>query len=121
MNLAETRRATIETWSRAWSEPDARRRLDLLAQAAAETCTYMDPGADLAGHAAISGYMRDFQVSMPGARFVTTGFRTHHDRCVLQWEMVDGDGRLLSPGISAGVFDEHGRLVQMTGFFDAGP
>lgn len=39
---------------------------------------------ELAGYAAASSYMAGFQVSAPDARFVTTGFRTHHDRCIVQ-------------------------------------
>lgn len=119
MNTTETRRATIEIWASAWSEPDAQRRLDLLTQAAAPSCTYMDPNTELSGLAAISGYMAGFQESAPGARFVTTVFRTHHDRCSLQWNMVDRQGKIVSPGVSAGIFDGHGRLLQMVGFFDA--
>lgn len=119
MAIVETRRATIETWASAWSEPDERRRLDLLGQAAAGTCTYMDPNTELMGRAAISGYMAGFQESAPGARFVTTGFRTHHDRCIVQWNMVDRDDKVLSPGVSTGIFDAQGKLQQMVGFFDA--
>lgn len=119
MDIVETRLTTIETWASAWSEPHEQRRLDLLGQAAAATCAYIDPNTELAGHAAISGYMAGFQESTPGARFVTTGFRTHHDRCCVQWNMIDREGQVLSPGVSAGVFDAQGRLAQMTGFFDA--
>lgn len=119
MDIVETRRATIETWASAWCEPDEQRRLALLGEAAAATCAYMDPNTELAGHAAISAYMAGFQESAQGARFVTTAFRTHHDRCSVQWNMVDREGKVLSPGVSAGVFDAQGRLAQMTGFFDA--
>jgi hypothetical protein len=75
MNIAETRHTVVETWGSAWSEPDEKRRLELLGRAAAPTCTYMDPNTELTGHVAISGYMAGFQESAPGARFVTTGFR----------------------------------------------
>lgn len=119
LDTVDMRRATIETWTTAWSEPDEQRRLGLLGQAVAPICTYTDPHTDLVGYAAISGYMGGFQESAPGARFVMTGFSAHHNRCLLQWNMVDRDGQVLSPGASAGVFDEHGRLVQMTGFFAA--
>lgn len=119
MDIAKTRRSTVETWASAWSEPDETRRLDLLGRAAAQTCAYCDPNTEVSGHADISGYMRGFQDSVPGARFVTTGFWTHHDRCIVQWNMVDREGNVLSPGVSAGVFDAQERLAQMTGFFDA--
>lgn len=119
METSASRRATIETWASAWSEPDERRRLELLGRAAAPACAYMDPNTELTGHAAISDYMAGFQASAPGARFVTTGFKTHHDRCIVQWNMVDAGGAVLSPGCSAGTFDAQQRLVQMVGFFDA--
>lgn len=119
MDIVASRRATIENWVSAWSEPNERHRLELLGQAAAATCAYMDPNVELAGHAAISGYMAGFQESVPGARFMTTAFQTHHDRCLVQWNMVDRDGKVLSPGVSAGLFDAQGKLQQMVGFFDA--
>lgn len=119
MTTLETRRHTIETWARAWSEPNERKRLDLLAQAASTECTYIDPNTQLSGHEAISEYMAGFQESAPGARFVTVEFRTHHDRCVVRWNMVDASGTVLSPGVSAGQLGTDGRLVQMVGFFDS--
>lgn len=119
MDIAVTRRATIETWASAWSEPNEAKRLDLLKQAAAPGCAYLDPNTELTGLTAISGCMAGFQETAPGARFVTTGFQTHHDRCIVQWNMVDRDGNALSSGVSAGAFDTHGRLLQMVGFFEA--
>ena len=119
MHTTNSRRATIETWAQAWSEPDEARRLGLLRQAAAPSCAYADPHAEIEGHASISTYMAGFQQSAPGARFVNTAFMTHHDRCIVQWNMVDRDDKVLSPGVSAGTFDAQGRLAQMVGFFQA--
>lgn len=118
MDTTTTRRATLETWAIAWSEPDEARRLDLLRQAAAPSCAYTDPNAEIEGHASISAYMAGFQQSAPGARFVNTAFMTHHDRCIVQWNMIDRDDKVLSPGVSAGTFDAQGRLAQMVGFFE---
>jgi hypothetical protein len=118
MDTTSARRATIENWAQAWSEPDGAHRLGLLQQAAAPSCTYADPNVEIEGHASISAYMAGFQQSAPGARFVNTAFQTHHDRCIVQWNMVDHDNKVLSPGVSAGNFDAMGRLVQMVGFFE---
>jgi SnoaL-like domain len=119
LDTATIRRNIIETWASAWSETDEKRRLVLLKDAAAPSCAYMDPNTELVGHAAISIYMAGFQESAPGARFVNTDFKTHHDRCIVQWNLVARDGKVLSPGVSAGAFDAQGRLQQMVGFFDA--
>lgn len=119
MNTTSTRRAIIETWAQAWSESDEARRIELLRQAATPDCAYTDPNVDLAGHTAISTYMAGFQESAPGARFVTTAFKSHHDHCLVQWNMVGADNTILSPGVSAGTFDSEGRLLQMVGFFGA--
>jgi len=116
---AEHRRLIVDTWSAAWSEPDENRRRDDLRRTASAACVYTDPHVALAGHEAISAYMGQFQGSAPGARFVNTGFATHHDHCLLQWDMVDGAGKVISHGASAGVFDADDRLAQMTGFFDS--
>lgn len=118
MNTNSTRRAMIETWAQAWSEPDEARRIELLRQAATPDCTYTDPNVELAGHTAISTYMAGFQESAPGARFVTTAFKSHHDHCLVQWNMVSADNTVLSPGASAGTFDALGRLARMVGFFE---
>lgn len=119
MDATNTRRANVETCAQAWSEPDEALRLGLLRQAASPSCAYADPNAELEGHASISAYMAGFQQSAPGARLVNTAFMTHHDRCILQWNMVDRNDKVLSPGVSAGTFDEQGRLAQMVGSFEA--
>jgi hypothetical protein len=117
LSTATTRHPILDIWASAWSEPDSAKRRELLAQAAQPNCAYIDPHTNIVGHASISEYMQGFQASAPGARFVNKSFKTHHDRCVLEWDMVDREGNVLSSGISAGMFSAQGRLLQMIGFF----
>lgn len=65
--------------------------------------------------------MAELQVNIPGVRFVTTEFKTHHDRSLTHWNMEDGNGNVLGIGASHFVHDTDGRLMQMTGFFDQPP
>lgn len=65
--------------------------------------------------------MAELQVNIPGVRFVTTEFKTHHDRSLTHWNMEDGNGNVLGIGASHFVHGTDGRLMQMTGFFDQPP
>jgi len=49
---------------------------------------------------------------------MTTDFKNHHDRSLAHWNMVDGNGNVLSQGASYGMYVADGRLMQMTGFFE---
>jgi hypothetical protein len=40
-------------------------------------------------------------------------------KCTVRWNKVDRDGDVLSPGVSAGIFDTQGPPAQMVGFFGA--
>lgn len=107
-----------ETYSLAWSELDEGKRLELFEKSVSPHCDYADPLIQMGGYRALSGYMAELQKNVPGIKFVTTAFKTHHDKSLAQWNMVDGNGNLLAPGISALTHSVDGRLVEMSGFFD---
>ena len=44
----------------------------------------------------------------------------HNDKSIAKWDMCDGDGKVLMEGISYGEYNESGKLVSMTGFYEAG-
>ncbi len=62
--------------------------------------------------------MSELQKNVPGLKFIITDFKSHHDRSLAHWNMVDGKGNFLSQGTSFGLYGSDGRLKQMTGFFD---
>ncbi|NOS74028.1 MAG: hypothetical protein HOP36_05725 [Methyloglobulus sp.] len=59
----------------------------------------------------------DLQKNVSGVSFVTTDFKSHHDRSLTHWDMVDGEGNRLAQGASYGLYGADGRLTQMSGFF----
>jgi hypothetical protein len=81
-------------------------------------CDYADPLIQMGGYRALSGYMAELQKNVPGIKFVTTAFKTHHNTSLAHWNMVDGKDNLLAPGISFLNHSVDGRLVEMSGFFD---
>ena len=77
-----------------------------------------DPITQVTGYGPLSGYMSELHKNVPGVGFVTTDFKSHHDRSLTHWNMVDGKGNILSQGASYGMYGTDGRLTQMTGFFE---
>ncbi len=116
---SQSQRNTWETYTKSWSVAEASKRLQLFEQCLSPACVYTDPLMQATGYGPLSGYMTELHKSVPGVVFVTTDFTCHHDRSLTHWNMVDGKGNVLSKGASYGVYGTDGRLVQMTGFFDA--
>lgn len=109
---------TWDTYTKSWSEMDTSMRLQLFEQCLSPDCVYTDPMIQATGYDQLAGYMSELQKNVPGVRFVTTDFKSHHDRSLTHWNMVDDHGNVLSQGASYGIYGADGRLKQMTGFFD---
>ncbi len=109
---------TWETYTKSWSEVDEAKRLQLFEECLSPDCVYTDPMMQATGYAQLSGYMSELHKSVPGVRFVTTDFKSHHDRSLTHWNMVDGKGNILSQGASYGLYGAGGWLTQMNGFFE---
>ncbi|MFZ2449048.1 MAG: nuclear transport factor 2 family protein [Methylovulum miyakonense] len=110
---------TWETYTRSWSERDASKRLQLFEGCLSPDCVHTDPLIQATGYNHLSGYMSELHKNVPGVRFVTTGFKNHHDRSLAHWNRVDGDGNILSQGASYGLYGADSRLLHMTGFFES--
>ena len=110
-------RSTWDTYTNAWSQTDPQSRADLLVACADVNVEYTDPSMQATGHAALSAYMAAVQNDVPGVRFVVTDYASHHGRSLVHWNMVDGQGHVLTPGISHAGFGPDGKLLQLTGFF----
>ena len=116
---SEAKRKTWETYTSSWSETDAVGRLALFEQCLQADCVYTDPLVQATGYEPLAAYMVELHKNVPGVRFVTTDFQAHHDRSLTHWNMVNGEGQVLSQGASYGLYGAEGKLVQMTGFFAA--
>ncbi|HSV51314.1 MAG TPA: nuclear transport factor 2 family protein [Burkholderiaceae bacterium] len=113
-----THQATWETYTASWAEADIASQLKLFEQSLSPDCVYVDPIQQASGYEQLAGYMAALQKNVPGARFVTTGFKEHHSRSLAHWNMVDGAGTVLAPGMSYAEYGADGRLQKMTGFYD---
>lgn len=114
---SNSQKNTWDNYTKSWSEIDAPKRLQLFEQCLNPDCVYTDPIIQTTGYGQLSGYMSELQKNVPGVRFMTTDFKNHHDRSLTHWNMVDGNGNVLSQGASYGMYGTDGRLMQMTGFF----
>jgi hypothetical protein len=112
-------RRTWDTYTAAWNAAGEEGRRAALDASVERACVYRDPLGQADGVDALVATMLAFRERVPGGRFETTYFRAHHGRSVARWTMRDGDGAALGEGISVGEYGAHGRLVAMTGFFDA--
>lgn len=107
-----------EAYTSTWSEPDPATRLRLLEKYLSADCEYCDPRVRAVGYDELSGYMAQFQQTVPGGRFATTAFREHHDQSLAGWNMLDASGRVVMRGTSFAVYAPDGRLRRLTGFFE---
>ncbi len=110
------------TWGlygKAWSQVPATERQDLLARTVEPNCRYADPTQTCDGVNALAEAMQQFQQFMPGASFALSGFAVHHDQAMVNWNLLDDQGKVAGSGTSFGRYNGEGRLVQITGFFDA--
>lgn len=111
-------RQTWERYALSWKAKTADEKRSLLDGSVIPECVYTDPLVRVNGWDALVGYMLDFHKQIPGGHFVTTWFLAHHGRSITRWNMVGGDGTVLGDGVSYGEYDDAGRLISMTGFFE---
>ncbi len=112
---------TKGVWERyvsSWNAASTDERRALFAQSLAPDCVYRDPQTEARGWEELERWMAGFHASMPGTRFVTETFSTHHGRSVARWRMMSATGVALGEGISYGEYDAEQRLVAMSVFFD---
>jgi len=109
---------TWETYVASWKVPTPAEKHALFAASLDEHCTYTDPLGVASGWEALTQTMQGFHQQIPGAYFVTERFMSHHQHCMAQWKMVGADGAVLGEGVSFGQFNDRGKLLAMTGFYD---
>lgn len=111
---------TVAAYIAAWNETDAARRRDLIDQCWAESATYTDPMADVAGRDGLNTLIEGFHTQMPGAGIaVTTSADEHHGRIRFGWKLENGPQAL--EGIDVGHLNDDGRLESIIGFWGANP
>ncbi|HEX3772637.1 MAG TPA: nuclear transport factor 2 family protein, partial [Polyangiaceae bacterium] len=111
-------KSTWERYVSAWKATGAEAKRALVEGTLSSRCVYRDPLTERHGVEDLIAYMVEFHQQLPGAYFETEQFIAHHGRSMARWTMRDAAGRALGDGVSCGEYDESGRLVTMTGFFE---
>jgi hypothetical protein len=108
----------IDTYCQAWSEPDAQRRAQLLAQVWSEGATYTDPTVHAAGSGELLAHIAQVVARRPGARIVrTSAVDEHHGLARFSWRLIEADGTLRPEGIDFVELSADGRIGRIIGFF----
>src|SRR5690349_21147988 len=115
------RRQTWETYAGAWKATTREAKRAALLASVDSACIYRDPLTRADGHDALIEAMVAFHGQVPGGWSETTYFLAHHERSISKWKMRSATGEVLGEGMSYGEYDENGKLVAMTGFFDLPP
>ncbi len=106
----------------AWNETDPANRRRLIETTWAVDGRYVDPLADVQGHAAIDATLAAVQAQFPGLTFALAGpVDAHHDQARFSWELGPAGGEALVIGFDVAERDADGRLSLVLGFLDKVP
>lgn len=107
----------IDTYLDAYSEPDARRRADLVASVFASEATLADPPFTATGHAELVGTFGAVLEQFPGHRFRrTSGVDEHHGVARYGWTFEAPDGTPAFGGLDVVTVGPDGTIVSVVGF-----
>jgi hypothetical protein len=98
--MNEEKRTVWERYVASWKAVSAEEKRALFARCVAERCTYTDPLVRTTGWDA------------------TEQFLAHHGASVARWRMLNAAEVPVGEGISYAEYDDEGRLMRMTGFFE---
>lgn len=108
----------VDTYCRAWSEPDADARRALLDQAWDEDGTYTDPLAEVAGRAALHAHIGASFADFPGMVITaTSAVDVHHDKGRFTWQLTLPDGSVPVAGTDFAQVTTEGKIRSIVGFF----
>jgi len=109
---------TWETYTSSWKTVSAESKRLIFAECLDPDCAYSDPLIKTSGCDELVDYMLDFHQQVPGGHFVTNYFLAHNSQSIAKWEMKNGENAVIGEGISYGKYNENGKLVSLTGFFE---
>ncbi|UGT41493.1 nuclear transport factor 2 family protein [Nocardia yamanashiensis] len=108
----------IDTYCRAWSDPDPARRRTFLGQVWAPDATYTDPRIQTVGPEELLAHIETMIARRPGARVVRTSrVDQHHEVARFAWRVVQADGSALPEGLDLAELTDDGRIGRIVGFF----
>ncbi|NOX43782.1 MAG: nuclear transport factor 2 family protein [Gammaproteobacteria bacterium] len=109
---------TWETYTSSWKVESSDDKRAIFETCLDSKCEYNDPLAKVIGWNELAAYMLDFHKQIPGGYFVTNYFLAHNNQSIAKWLMRNGENTVLGEGISYGKYNEKGKLISMTGFFE---
>ena len=108
----------VDTYCRAWSEPDADAHRALLDQAWDEDGTYTDPLARVVGRAALHAHIGASFAGFPGMVITaTSAVDVHHDKGRFTWQLALPDGSVPVAGTDFVQVTTEGKIRSIVGFF----
>ncbi len=113
-----TKRAVYERYLMAWSPVPASERRELLAETTAADIAYLDANGRCSGREGVATTLDGFQVRRPGYRFAIGNFLQFDDAALVNWHMLDADGKLLVEGFDSIRFSESEQISSVIGFSD---
>jgi hypothetical protein len=114
--------AAIQRYLDMWHETDPTARRAIVDAVWTEDARSVDALSAVEGRAAIDAMVAAVQTGYPGHRFRHVGEPLrHNDRLLFFWELVDGDGAVVMPGLDAVRLAPDGRFADLAGFFGPRP
>jgi uncharacterized protein YndB with AHSA1/START domain len=104
----------------AFNTDDGPPRLELLEACWAETGTFRDPQANVAGRAALDAHIANARRFAAGANLVRGAVVVSHRELLWPWRIEGADGAVWAAGTNHAAVDPDGRIAAMTGFWDVG-
>jgi len=108
----------LEAYEAAWAEPDEALRLALLEIAVMDDVEFVDPNGIIVGPAELSTAIGDFLAMVPGGSVPVADMVLEHDgHIAAAWEVLDGRGTVLVPGVDHITLGGEGRIARVHGFW----
>jgi hypothetical protein len=121
---ADTVKASIQNYVKAWGTTDAGKRAEFLKTAWSEDGIYTDPSAHVEGRDALIKHIGQ-ALSSPqfqGASLAPgSEVDIHHQVFRFQWKLNDASGNALIAGMDYGEFNDKGMITKIIGFFGPFP
>lgn len=108
----------IDIYCSAWSDPDPRRRREILTGIWGDAATYTDPSIHAATLDELLDHITKVAAGRPGARVVRTSrVDMHHRLARFGWRVVLADGTERPEGLDLAEISSDGRIGRIIGFF----
>ena len=123
-SLKEKALGSLEHYFAAWAAETEEERRSHLEAGWATDGTYTDPTADVHGREALVQHIGAFASSPQAKNFSieqSSGIDVHHKVMRFAWEMRNAEGKVLTPGMDYGEFNDDGKITKIVGFFGPFP